>query len=105
MSYSGPEFGGDRKAAMSPELMGSITINYQIENFNIIANSTYKDEYYFSDSHNEKSKPYSLSNLTMIRPYNKLSLKFWVRNLSDKRYEIRGFILVLSRQILMNNYL
>ena len=90
-TFSGQSFGGEREAAMSPKEMGSFTINYQKRDFNISFNCTYKDEYFFSDSHDEKSKAYSLSNVTMIKSYNKLSFKFWVRNVFDKRYAVRGF--------------
>jgi len=90
-TFSGQSFGGDREAAMSPKIMGSFTVNYEKNDFYISSNSTYKDEYYFSDSHSEKSKPYSLSNITMVRSYDRLSYKFWVRNLFDKRYAVRGF--------------
>jgi len=91
LTFSGQGFGGDREAAMSPKIMGSFTINYEKNDFYISANSNYKDEYYFSDSHNQKSNPYSLTNITIGRSFDKLSFKFWARNLFDKRYVVRGF--------------
>ncbi|MBT5224024.1 MAG: TonB-dependent receptor [Candidatus Marinimicrobia bacterium] len=50
--------GGNRKAAMSPEITGSVGFNYENESgFFASTLMSFKDEYYFSDSHNQKSKP------------------------------------------------
>mgnify|MGYP001313181581 CR=1 FL=1 len=91
LTFSGQGFGGNRQAAMSPRIMGSFTTNYERNDFYISVNSNYKDEYYFSDSHKQKSKPYSLTNLIIGKSFEKLSFKFWTRNLFDKRYTVRGF--------------
>lgn len=83
--------GGNRAAAMAPEWMGSSGFHYSISDFYFHTNTTYKSEYYFSDSHNKKSKPYSLTNITFGRSFRQFDVKFWVRNIFDKRYAVRGF--------------
>ena len=52
---------------------------------------SFKDEYYFSDSHNQKSEPYSLLNLTLGKSFGKTTATIWARNVLDERYTTRGF--------------
>ena len=88
---NGEAYGGDREASMAPKFMGSLGFHFSILNYDIITNTTFKDEYYFSDSHNSKSEPYSLTNISIRKSFKKLDVRFWVRNILDKRYAIRGF--------------
>ena len=60
----GEEYGGDRESSMAPRLTSSLGFHYSILDFYIVTNTSYKSEYYFSDSHNNKSEPYSLTNIT-----------------------------------------
>ena len=76
---------------MAPKFMGSLGFHFSILNYDIITNTTFKNEYYFSDSHNSKSEPYSLTNISIRKSFKKLDVRFWVRNILDKRYAIRGF--------------
>lgn len=76
---------------MAPRLMGSFGFHYSILDFYLFTNTTYKSEYYFSDSHSNKSAPYSLTNITIGKSFRKFDVKFWVRNIFDKRYAVRGF--------------
>ena len=86
------ETGGDREAAMSPEITGSLGFNYENES-GIFASAqmSFKDEYYFSDSHNQKSKPYTLLNTNIGKSFGKTMIKIWIRNALDERYTTRGF--------------
>jgi len=84
--------GGDRKAAMSPKMTGSIGFNYENES-GIFASTlmSFKDEYYFSDSHDQQSEPYSLLSLTLGKSFRKTTATIWIRNAMDERYTTRGF--------------
>ena len=84
--------GGDREAAMSPKMTGSVGFNYENES-GIFASAlmSFKDEYYFSDSHDQKSEPYFLLNLTLGKSFRKITATFWIRNALDERYTTRGF--------------
>ena len=84
-------FGGHREAAMAPRNMVSIGLYYSISNFFIHTSTTYKDEYYYSDSHNQKSKPYCISNITIGKSFGDFNIKFWARNIFNQIYSIRGF--------------
>jgi len=52
---------------------------------------SFKNEYYFSDSHDQKSVPYSLLNLTLGKSFGKTTATIWIRNAMDERYTTRGF--------------
>lgn len=50
-----------------------------------------KDEFYFSDSHNEKSAAYELLNASVGLAQGAWSVRVWGRNLTDEDYRTRGF--------------
>ena len=86
------EKGGNRDAAMAPDITGSFSLDYEgLSGISASWGVTFKNDYYFSDSHNEKSEPYSLVNFTVGKSYRGLSIKFWGRNILDERYAVRGF--------------
>ena len=86
------EKGGNRDAAMAPDITGSFSLVYEgLSGISASWGVTFKNDYYFSDSHNEKSEPYSLVNFTVGKSYRGLSIKFWGRNILDERYAVRGF--------------
>tara|TARA_B100000579_G_scaffold419617_1_gene418409 strand:+ start:7696 stop:10071 length:2376 start_codon:yes stop_codon:yes gene_type:complete len=82
---------GNREAAMSPNISSSITISYRHAGYFITYNQTYKGAYYYSDSHNNQTEPYSLSNVSLGRQIKKFTVSLWGNNIFDKRYPVRGF--------------
>lgn len=50
-----------------------------------------KDEYFFSDSHNEKSESVTLLNASVSYLSDTYQVKVWARNLTDENYANRGF--------------
>jgi outer membrane receptor protein involved in Fe transport len=48
-------------------------------------------KFFFDYGHDQVSKPYGLTNLTVGRDLSRWSAKFWIRNLFDKEYFVRGF--------------
>ena len=84
--------GGNRAAAMAPKLTGSFGFDWRDES-GLFARTgmTYKDTYYFSDSHNQISNSYFLINLSFGKTIGGATITFWARNIFDKRYAIRGF--------------
>ena len=89
--------GGNRQAAMSPKINGSINLTYYGPlGFSTSLNTSYKDTYYYSDSHDEKSRSYSLANLSISKAIgNSSEITLWTRNVFDKRYTTRGFYFAL----------
>ncbi|MFT7234485.1 MAG: iron complex outermembrane receptor protein [Methylophagaceae bacterium] len=55
------------------------------------ANVEGKDDFYFSNSHNEKSGSYALTNASLEYRTGDWKLSLWGRNLFDKDIETRGF--------------
>ena len=85
--------GGNRKAAMSPKFSGSLNLAFENDRgiYGSI-NANYKSAYYYSDSHNERSNSYFLTNFSLSNPISEtLVMTIWVRNIFDHRYANRGF--------------
>ena len=84
--------GGDREAAMSPIITGSIRLNYSNDSgiFGSVR-SSYKSGYFYSDSHNKKAEPYTLTNLALGKSFGKTTTTIWIRNAFDERFTTRGF--------------
>lgn len=49
------------------------------------------DKFFFDYDHEQKSKSYALTNLTVGREWSSWSVKAWVRNVFDEEYFVRGF--------------
>ena len=88
---------GDREQAMAPKFNSSFNVHYTHHSGLFInGNITSKDEYYFSDSHDKKSKSYSLFNVDLGYEKNNFRISLWGRNITDVRYAVRGFYFVLE---------
>ena len=64
------------------ELTPSIRLHIEVEG---------KDEFYFSDSHDEKSRAYALAHAKLEYSKEHLSLSLNGHNLANKDYAVRGF--------------
>ena len=53
--------------------------------------ATAKDEFYFDVSHDQKSGAYELLNARIGFENEDWKVSFWVKNLLDKKYPVRGF--------------
>jgi len=88
---SRPELEG-RRQAHAPAKSYSIGIKWQTsEQFHLSMDLSGKSDFYFSDSHREKSKPYTLVNLSLGYRHKDWIYEVWVRNLFDRYYSVRGF--------------
>jgi len=83
---------GDREQAMAPLYNFSFGVNYR-HSSGVFADVEFtgKDEYYFSDSHNQRSDAYQLLNLTTGYSNDKWTISLWGKNIMDIRYATRGF--------------
>ena len=82
----------NRSQAHAPEHTYSIGTNIDLKNnfyFKLDLNG--KSEFFYSDSHNNKSKSYQLLNLTFGRSKGRFTSELWMRNVFDKYYSTRGF--------------
>ncbi|MGH1370866.1 MAG: TonB-dependent receptor [Cellvibrionaceae bacterium] len=50
-----------------------------------------KDEFYFSNSHNDHSDSHGLLHVNLAYQLNNISVNLWGRNLTDEDYQTRGF--------------
>ena len=85
--------GGNREAATAPKLSGSLNVQYLGKwGLKSILTTSFKSEYYYSDSHNNKSDAHSVTDLSISKDIGKnLIFKIWGRNIFDERYSTRGF--------------
>ena len=88
---SRPDLEG-REQAHAPSYSFSAGLNWEIyENFEFLLDITGKSDFYYSDSHDNKSDDYVLTNLNFYYKKSNFTYNFWVRNLFDEYYSLRGF--------------
>ena len=81
-----------REAAHAPSYTISWGFNQYYNNISFGADLIAKDKFYYSDSHNEQSKPYTLVNLNIGYQINsKLNVSLWANNIFNTTYTVRGF--------------
>lgn len=81
-----------REQAHAPNYQFNLGMNITPNDYwliNVSVNG--KDEYFFSDSHNEKSTSVALLNASVSYLNDDYQVKLWARNLTDKDYANRGF--------------
>mgnify|MGYP000665634790 CR=1 FL=1 len=81
-----------REQAHAPNYQFNVGVNIQPnENWLVNFSVDGKDEFYFSDSHNEKSESVVLVNASLSYLKDDYQVKIWARNLTDEDYANRGF--------------
>ena len=81
-----------RAPAQSPSYQYTIGVNYMLgESFSFKASVEGKDEFYFSNRHDEKSDSYNLLNASVTYFTGNFTATLWGRNLNDASYQTRGF--------------
>ena len=84
---------GDRAFAHAPNYSYRLGADYSLNpNISIRVSIAGKDEFYFSESHNQRSQPYNLINSGITYSWSKAwEISFWADNLLDTHYASRGF--------------
>jgi outer membrane receptor protein involved in Fe transport len=81
-----------RAQAHAPEYSLATGLAYAINHaFTFSIESEAKDEFYFSDSHDEKSTAYVLWHARIAYQQGPLQMALYGRNLTDQDQEVRGF--------------
>ena len=81
-----------RSQAHAPERSYALGFNWALKsNTYLSADVTGKSEFYYSDSHNNKSKSYNLMNINYGYEKNNWTYTLWARNIFDTYYSVRGF--------------
>ena len=81
-----------RAQAHAPERSYALGFNWTpTTNTYLAVDFTGNSSFYYSDSHNNKSKSYTLTNLNLGYVKNKWNYKLWARNIFDDYYAVRGF--------------
>lgn len=81
-----------RDQAHAPTYSYNLGVNYYLGE-GLLANVSIdgKDDFYFSDSHDEQSSSVNLVNASVTYSMDEWQVKVWARNLTDKDYKTRGF--------------
>lgn len=87
----GNDKSGDEQAH-APSYQFNLGVNYQVTD-NLLVNLSIdgKDEFLFSDSHQEKSDAIEVVNMSVSYSKDDWEVKVWARNLLDETYATRGF--------------
>lgn len=81
-----------REQAHAPNYQFNLGVNYYLsEQWLVNVSVNGKDDYYFSDSHDQKSDAVALVNASVSYKVSDWQLKLWARNLLNKDYTTRGF--------------
>ena len=82
----------NRAQAHAPEKSFSTGINFDLkDNTYLKIELNGKSSFYYSDSHDNKSKSYQLTNIVIGKNNDNITAEFWVRNIFNKYYSTRGF--------------
>ena len=87
----GEEVGGDEQAH-APDYQFALGINYYLNEqwlLNVAIDG--KDDYKFSDSHEQRSDAYQLLHASITYSEEQWDISLWGRNITDEDYHIRGF--------------
>ncbi len=81
-----------RDQAHAPRYSYALGGRYAIdEHWFVRADVTGKDDFFFSDSHDQRSRAYTLVNLRAGYESEQWSVSAWARNVFDEEYAVRGF--------------
>ena len=81
-----------RDVAHSPNYQFTLGGEYQLSShWSIGLDVEGKDEFYFSNTHNERSERYELIHTRLDFTTEQWSVSLWARNLTDEDVETRGF--------------
>ena len=88
---SRPDLEG-RDQAHAPRNSYAAGLNWNLnQNFFLRIDTVGKSNFYYSDSHNNKSRSYSLTNLSLGYQLDQLEVSLWMRNAFNRYYSVRGF--------------
>ena len=89
--YSRPDLEG-REQAHAPSNSFSAGLGWSLtSNLELLIDVTGKSDFYYSDSHDNQSDDYVLTNLNLVYEEDNITYNFWIRNLFDEYYSLRGF--------------
>ena len=95
-----------REAAHAPSYTISWGFNKYYKNVSFGADLISKDKFYYDDSHNEQSKPYTLVNLNVVYQINSDQIfQFGQTIFLIPHMQLEVFILVKNLLYMMINYI
>ena len=87
-----PQDQSGRDQAHAPAYQFNVGTSVQLmDNLSMTLEVDGKDSFYFSNSHNDRSRAYELVHMSFVYQLEGLSLSLWGRNLGNVDYQTRGF--------------
>jgi iron complex outermembrane receptor protein len=81
-----------REAAHAPDYTYSASIDYALTQYVAMQLGVEgKDEFFYSEGHNFKSKSYQLVNARLTYQYDNYEIALYGKNITDEEYGVRGF--------------
>ena len=88
---SRPDLEG-RDQAHAPKNSYSLGLNWNLnQNIFLKIDTVGQSNFYYSDSHDNKSRSYLLTNLSLGYQLDQLEVSLWMRNAFNRYYSVRGF--------------
>ena len=88
---SRPDLEG-RDQAHAPKNSYSLGLNWNLnQNIFLKIDTVGQSSFYYSDSHDNKSRSYLLTNLSLGYQLDQLEVSVWMRNAFNRYYSVRGF--------------
>ncbi|EQC43889.1 TonB-dependent receptor [Bacteriovorax sp. Seq25_V] len=82
----------DRDMPHAPEYQFNLSSTYRLDNgFYFGGNVFMSDNFYFSNSHSEKSRAYQLVDIKAGYKIKRFSISIWSKNIFNEDYSTRGF--------------
>ncbi|MEM6938139.1 MAG: TonB-dependent receptor, partial [Pseudomonadota bacterium] len=86
-----------RDQAHAPGYQFALGLNWESEQgYYARFEVTGRDDFFFSDSHDQRSQPYELVNVNLGYASDRWSVELWGRNVTDEEYATRGFFFGLE---------
>lgn len=90
-SYEGKSL-DHRDVAHAPNYQYFLGTSYQLwEELSLRCNIEGKDSFYFSNTHDQQSASYFLTNASIEKKFLGYTISLWTKNIFDRRYAIRGY--------------
>ena len=81
-----------REQAYAPELSAATALTYEaIDGLSLTLESEAKDDFYYSDSHDQKAEQYVLWHARVAYQMKNYSLALYGRNLTAQEYAVKGY--------------
>ena len=85
-------------------IMVTVLFAFQEHTVALNMNSNFVGSFYFEEQNDIKSTPYNLVDLSINYNIDNIEISLWTKNITDKKYEIRGYTFALDPTFISKSY-